>query len=214
MNISSRLLSICDFVSDSKVYDVGCDHALLDIYLTLYKNCKCVCIDVDDKIINRAKSNILKYNLSDRIETFVGNGFNDLCLDNDSIMILSGMGSNTILKIVDKNRPNTIICQTNTEQYILRRGMCLYGYYISDESIVFDNNRYYITIKFSKGAREYSSTEYFLGPKLIKNNSSIFKDYVDNLYSKNIKAYNKSIEFNVDSPIIDLINAIKDYKGI
>ena len=214
MNISDRLLSICDFVNNSKVYDVGCDHALLDIYLTLYKNCRCVCIDVDEGIISRANSNILKYNLVNRIETRVGNGFNDLSLDSDSIMILSGMGTNTILKIIKHNMVDTIICQTNTEQYILRRGMCSYGYYINRESIVFDNNRFYITIEFKKGFVGYSDIEYFLGPKLLKDDSAIFKEYVNNLYNKNIKAYNKCLEYNIDSDVVFLMNAIKDYKRL
>ena len=36
MNIDNRLKRIADFIpSDSYILDVGCDHALLDIYLAL-----------------------------------------------------------------------------------------------------------------------------------------------------------------------------------
>ena len=38
MNISNRLKTIADMIdSNYHVIDVGCDHALLDIYLTLNK---------------------------------------------------------------------------------------------------------------------------------------------------------------------------------
>ena len=210
--ISKRLLSISSLISDSTVYDIGCDHALLDIYLTLYNNCKCVCIDVDEIKINRAKENINKYGLDSKIKTIIGNGFDNLNIDNSSTMVLSGMGTQTILKIVDKNRTDTIICQTNTDQYDLRVGMCNSGYYISDEKIVYDNNRYYVTIKFKKGSKEYSIKEYLLGPILLKENSDIFKEYVNYLYNKNINAYNKNLEFNKKSYVTRLIDAIKDYR--
>ena len=211
MDISNRLLSICSFISDSLVYDIGCDHALLDIYLTLYKNCCCVCYDVDEYIIDRAKKNICKHGLVGKIDCFVGNGFNDLNLDNNSVMVLSGMGTSTILKIFKNNKTNTIICQTNTEKYLLRKTICENGYYISDESIVFDNNRYYVTIKFCRGSSNYSYDELLLGPVLLKKNDSIFKDYLNNMYRKNIKAYNKSLEYNLDSDVIKVVDTLKKY---
>ena len=80
--VSNRLKSISSLINKGEdITDIGCDHALLDIYLTLNKNCCCHCCDVSQSIIDKAISNIKKSNLDGSIDVFVGNGFNDLNLD-------------------------------------------------------------------------------------------------------------------------------------
>lgn len=192
-------MSIVSFVSEGEsVIDIGCDHGLLDVYLTVNKNCSCSACDVSNDIINRAYNNFLKYDVLSCINLFVGNGFNDLKIKSNQTIILAGMGTSTMLKILKVNKSNKIICQTNTDLYDLRRGVCDMGYYISREDIVFDNNRYYVTIEFLKGNSNYSYDEYLLGPILLENNSDLFNKYVKKMYDKNIKGYNKAKEFNSD----------------
>lgn len=197
--ISNRLKSISSLINDGEdITDVGCDHALLDIYLTLNKNCCCHCCDVNQGIIDRAISNIQKYNLEGFIDVFVGNGFDDLHLNFNSVMVLSGMGTSTILKILKKNRTCSIICQTNTDLYVLRKSICDMGYYIVSEDLVFDNNRFYVSIRFGIGKFDYSFDELLLGPCLLNERNLLFNSYVNDMYCKLIKGYNKSIEFNSD----------------
>lgn len=210
MNLSKRLQSIASLLKDSLVYDVGCDHGLLDIYLTLYNNCKCVCIDVSNEIISRAIKNIKKYNLEDKIDVRVGNGFEKLELNESSTLVLAGMGTQTIIKIISKNKTNTVICQTNTDIYELRKKVCENGYYIEDEKIVFENNRYYVTIKFCKGKSNYTYEELLIGIKL--KQEKLFRKYIENLYKKNKKAYEKSIEFNNNKEIQKQMEIIKKYR--
>ena len=212
--ISNRLKSISSLVNYGEdIIDIGCDHALLDIYLTLEKKCSCKCYDVNNGIIDRANSNIDKYGLSGSIETYVGNGYDFLNLPFEGVMVLSGMGTSTILKILKKNKCRHIICQTNTDLYMLRKSICEMGYYISSENLVFDNNRYYVSIRFSFGEKKYSYDEYLLGPCLILKNSKLFYNYVKNLYDKNILGFNKSIEFNSSSfdELNLMINCLKKY---
>ena len=63
MRLSSRLKAIAEFVSDGeKIIDIGCDHALLDIYL--YQNRKKVKIiasDIHEGALKQAEKNIKKY---------------------------------------------------------------------------------------------------------------------------------------------------------
>ena len=213
INISNRLLSIASFIDSESVIDIGCDHGLLDVYLTINKNCKCKACDVNAGIIARAYSNFMKYDVLDRIELFIGNGFDDLKIDYSYTMVLSGMGTATILKILEKNKTHKIICQTNTDLYDLRKGICDMGYYISSEDVVFENNRYYVTIVFLYGKKNYSYDDYLLGPILRLSNSDIFNDYVNNLYKKNIKGYNKAMKFNSSSlsELKLLIDTLKKY---
>lgn len=212
MDISKRLLSICSLIPyNSLVYDIGCDHGLLDIYLTLYKNCHCIAYDVNKNIIARATHNIKKYNLNNKIDTIVGSGFDELNLNEKGIMVLAGMGTATILKILSKNKTKKIICQTNTDQYTLRKSICEYGYYIKEEKIIFENGRYYITILFYRGKQNYCYDEYLLGPILLKEKNNIFKNYLTQLYKKNIKTYNKSINFQTNDYLIYTLDTIKKY---
>ena len=200
ISVSNRLLSIASFIdANSNVFDIGCDHGLLDVYLTLYKNCFCTAIDVNSNIISRARNSFIKYDVLDKISLVVGNGFNDLDIPYDSIIVLAGMGTSTILKILNKNRSKDIICQTNTDLYGLRKNVCDMGYYIESEDLVFDNMRYYVTIKFCVGSRKYSYEDYLLGPILRFSNSELFKTYVNKMYLKNIKGYNKAVIFNSDN---------------
>ena len=61
---SKRLLEIASLVPvHSTVVDVGCDHALLDIYLTLHRNCNCTASDINENCLKSARENIKKYSL-------------------------------------------------------------------------------------------------------------------------------------------------------
>ena len=204
--VSNRLKSISSLINIGEdITDIGCDHALLDIYLTLNKSCICHCCDVNQGIVDRAISNIRKNNLEGSIDVFVGNGFDDLKLNN-TVMVLAGMGTSTILRILEKNRTNDIVCQTNTDLYELRKCVCDMGYYIVSEDLVYDNSRYYVSIRFSKGECNYSFDELLLGPCLLKNRSDLFYLYIDSMYRKIIKGYNKSVEYKSDS--FDNLNLI------
>ena len=82
MNISARLRTIASLVKDnSSIVDVGCDHGLLDIYLTKYKNVRCVASDNKASCLNNAISNIKKYNLEDKIKTILCDGVEGIDLD-------------------------------------------------------------------------------------------------------------------------------------
>lgn len=185
MKVSNRILSICELVKTSEiVVDIGCDHGLVDIYLTINKNCSCTLYDVNSYIVSRAISNIKKCNLENNIKAYVGNGFTDLKLDFNSTMILAGMGTSTILNILHNNKTRSIICQSNTDLYELRKNVCELGYYISDEKLVFDNNRYYVSIRFELGNCDYEFDDYLIGPIIKNNRNELFYSYINNLYKK------------------------------
>jgi tRNA (adenine22-N1)-methyltransferase len=211
--VSDRIKSISSLINrGEEIIDIGCDHGLLDVYLVLNGLCKCHCCDVNQGIINRAIFNFKKYNVYDFIDIFVGNGFDQLNLPSNFVMVLSGMGTSTILKILSNNKTDSIICQTNTDLYALRKNVCDMGYYISAENLVFDNNRFYISIRFEKGNVNYSYDELLLGPCLLRDNPLLFHKYVENIYKKNIGAYIKSLEFNcVDFDLEMMINCLNKY---
>lgn len=200
IKLSKRLEEISSLVPlKARVVDIGCDHGLLDIYL--YQNgivSKIIASDINENALSNAKENIKNNNLEDVIETRLGSGLEVINL-NDKIdtIIISGMGAYTIVEIL-KNNPeilstiSTIIIQSNTKNYYLRKEITKMNYLIEEEKIVKDNNKYYTIIKFTKGYQKYTKKELYFGPKLLSNSSKIFEEYKNAQYQK-LKNIKKSI---------------------
>lgn len=200
MNISKRLRVISDFISDNSfILDIGCDHALLDIYTTLNKkNVKAIASDIREEPLKKAKENIEKYNAK-KVSTIQADGLAAYKEGVDTIVI-SGLGSTTIVSILknDKgvlNNINRIIISPNNDYCFLRKSICELGYYIKDENIVCDRNKYYPVIVFEKGNKTYQEQEYKYGPILLNNKCKDFIDYMK-LEKEKLNRINKNLPYS------------------
>lgn len=179
MNISNRLKTIADMIdSNYHVIDVGCDHALLDIYLTLNKKIKCTAIDNKEKVINYSKENIEKYNLTSKIELILNDGLENIKIHDDDIIVLTGLGTKTILNIIANKNIKHLIVQSNDDVYNLRYQLTKLNYKVIDEKIVYEKKKYYTIIKLEKGKAKYSKKELEYGPILLKEKNKIFDKYL------------------------------------
>lgn len=174
MKISKRLQTIASFIDDNdkKIYDVGCDHALLDIHLAgKYENSTFNAIDISEKCIENAKITIKNTGFEKRIVAKVNNGLENLFLEDNSTLVISGMGTHTIIEILnncDVFKFKKIIIQSNNDLELLRRYVVNLGFVINRECSVYDK-KYYIIIEFLPGNVKYSNNDYIFGPILIKN---------------------------------------------
>jgi tRNA (adenine22-N1)-methyltransferase len=157
INLSKRLLTISKYVDEKdKIIDIGCDHALLDIYLVQNKNIKkIIASDIVEYAITSARNNIDKYNVSN-IDLRCGDGLNVLKgTDNINTIIISGMGYQKIIDILKSikslNNINKIIIQSNNYPLIIRDFITKNGYYISNEELVKEKNIIYTIIVFKRG---------------------------------------------------------------
>ena len=102
IKINNRLKCVASFIDkhDRAILDVGCDHAYLDIYLTLNNENKCIATDINKNALEIAKKNIKKYNLEDKIETKLTNGLTDIKVKDKDNIVICGMGTFTILEIL------------------------------------------------------------------------------------------------------------------
>lgn len=179
MNISNRLKTIADMIdSDYHVIDVGCDHALLDIYLTLNKKIKCTAIDNKEKVINYSKENIEKYNLTSKIELILNDGLENIKIHDDDIIVLAGLGTKTILNIIANKNIKHLIVQSNDDVYNLRYQLTKLNYKVIDEKIVYEKKKYYTIIKLEKEKAKYSKKELEYGPILLKEKNKVFDKYL------------------------------------
>lgn len=184
MKISNRLKSVAGLVTSNDIIaDIGCDHAYLDIYLVKNKIVKKSFVtDINEGAINNGINNIKKYHLDSQITAIKSDGIKDIPSDINTL-IISGMGSSTIIKILSNKKLkqiNKLIIQSNNDYFILRKYITSKGYYISHESAVYDNGKYYINIVFLRGEKKYSLKELTYGPLLMYSN----KEYFKHLYGK------------------------------
>lgn len=192
IKLSKRLDAISSLVPiKSNVIDIGCDHALLDIYLYQKKICnKIIATDVNDNALKNAKENIKKNNLTKEIEVRLGNGLNVLYDEDDiNTIIIAGMGAHTIVGVLKNglyklNKIDTIIIQSNTKLEFLRKEITKLNYKIEDELLVLDNKKVYTVIKFVKGKTKYNKRELYFGPVLLKKKPKLFRDNALNEFAK------------------------------
>lgn len=189
IKLSKRLNAIAKLVDNKSVLaDIGCDHALLDIYL-IQNNIisKAIACDIKEGALNQANKNISYYALSKNIQTRLGDGLNPIKKeDNINTIVLSGMGDQKIISILKENvnklqSVKTIIVQSNKHVDNIRKSVSKLGYYIADEVLVKDNNIIYTIIKFKKGYKKYTKKEIIYGPVLLKNKSNIFYELINSL---------------------------------
>ena len=199
INISNRLKTIAEIIlnkQSNKIIDVGCDHALLDIYL-LQNNDSLNLVASDNKKqpLENAKKNITKYSFLNKIELCLKDGIENIDKDIDTVVI-SGMGEETIIDILEKDKNelehiNRLVISSNNKYYDLRRKITSLGYIITDERIVFEDNKYYLIIEFIKGNKNYSEEELFMGPILINNKDDLFIKYYSDIKKEKEYILNK-----------------------
>jgi len=196
-NLSKRLKEISNYIPDNiKMVDIGCDHALLDIYLYKNrKNIKIIASDVNENALEQAKTNIKKYGLENVIETRLSNGLDNISATEIDTIVISGMGAHTIVGIFHQNlkklkNVKNIIIQSNNHIDFLRKKIVELNYYIDSETLVKDNNIIYTIISFKKGRKRYNKKELYFGPYLLKENSKLFQEQ----NKENLKILNKLLE--------------------
>lgn len=216
MKLSKRLETVAQLVEKNRsIIDIGCDHALLSIYVALNKNPKKV-IASDNKKgpLDGALDNVNKYKVSDKVKVKLGDGVLPIESDIDTI-IISGMGGMNIVGILKYRtdlfpQVDTIILSPNTDSDFVRREICKLGFYIDLEKLVKDNKIIYPIIRFKRGKKHYKRIEYILGPILIKRKEELFIEYLNN--QKNTKT--KILEIMPKKYIFKRLQLKKELKEI
>ncbi|MBE6147350.1 MAG: SAM-dependent methyltransferase [Firmicutes bacterium] len=185
VNINKRLERLSTFVDEEKnIIDVGCDHALLDIYL--FQNRKKINIiasDIKEGPLKGAKENLKKYNLEDKIKLKLGPGIEPMEKETDTV-IISGMGGLNMIGILkykeeERKQIKTIILSPNNDVEKVRKEITKLGYYIDKEELVQDKDFIYPIIRFQKGKKKYKQEEYLFGPIILKERTELFKTYLE-----------------------------------
>lgn len=186
MRISDRLQALTFFVPyDSKVIDVGTDHALLPIYL-VENDLVChpvIASDAKYGPLETAKKNIAMYDLQNKITICLSDGLKDVEADYDCV-IIAGMGGSLINKILtdskDKlSKVKTLILQPNNSEYIVREFLKNNAFKITNEMIVFEDDHYYTIIVAEHGENDYDEYDLLYGPILRREKPIHYMDMLN-----------------------------------
>lgn len=186
MKINNRLRSVASFVScNTSIIDVGCDHALLSVYLYLNKeNVKVIASDVNEGPLEKARENISKFDLTDKIKIVLNDGIKNLSGFNT--VIISGMGGLTVIDILENGnleKVDNIILSPNNDEDMVREKITKLGYYIDDELMIKEKGKYYFIISFKKGQKIIKDFKY--SEVLLNKKDGVYFEYLNNEVSKN-----------------------------
>jgi len=199
----NRIEAIYSFIDlKDKVVDVGCDQAKLGILLSK-RGQYSIASDISENVIARAKSTIN----TPLIDLRVSDGLSNIKQEEADTLVLSGMGTHTIIDILSNTELSfkKIITISNNYHDILRDKMNTLGYIVDIEQIIKENNKYYNLIVFKKGNYNYSESELLLG--LNHKDKLLYKEYLEYNLNKYNNIHDKSLDKNkkIDK-MINLIN--------
>lgn len=195
---SLRLEAVASLVKEnSKVLDVGTDHAYLPIILSKSGKCQSIIAsDVSKNALSYGKANLKKYHITN-VKLVLSNGLKNISDKYDTLTIC-GMGTHTIIDILKSGYlPKNIIISSNNDLYTLRCYLNSIDYKITKEEIIYENGKYYDIISYEKGKEKLSYYQKMYG-------KSYDKKYLKYLLLKETYIFKKSKSFKTLKNIIYL----------
>lgn len=191
----------------ARAADIGTDHASLPIYLVGNGIAPCaLACDINEGPLNAAKANISAAGLSDRIDTLLTDGLNGVEHFAPEDVYILGMGGELIWRIIDNSQVSRqvgikLILQPMTHAHDLRKGLCVNGFNIVDETLIRDRDRVYqiIVAEYDGIIREFSEVELWLGNKNIARGG----DELVDIASVYMRALEKKIKGFADAGKVD-----------
>jgi len=220
--LSIRLRTISSFCDENlNIADIGADHGFV-LISQFAKNANRLLLGVENKKgpYDTLVTNLKLYGCNDKIRTSLSDGLSEVT-DNYKEIVLAGMGTKTIMKIVNDHLEKLknidyFIVDSHTNTYSIRKFFVKLGYSIEKETFLKENKKVYQIIKFKKGEAHYSETELKYGPILIKERSKEFLDYCRNLicYLSELRDSHApdSLYIPLSDEILELINILNENK--
>ncbi len=174
-NMTPRLLAIADCVrAGNRLADIGTDHAYIPIYLLQQGIIpSAVAMDIKPGPIERAQSNINKFQLQDKIATRLSDGLKKLEPGETDEIVIAGMGGILICEILEARRDLwsenlRFILQPMTAAEELRRYLEKNGFLIESETLAKEGRKLYQIICAKRGLMKMEKeSDYYIGPYLI-----------------------------------------------
>ena len=183
VTLNPRLTLAYDLYDDCDLAaDIGTDHAHLPAALLQRGRCQhMILTDISPDSLNKARTEIIRFHLSDRVDFRQGDGLAPL-KETCRMISVTGMGGRTIRHILmsgyEKLHGASLILSAHTDLHMIRRTILDIGYYLDCEEPCFDAGRYYLVIRARPGTDSLSEQEIRLGGPLFRSNSPVLPLYL------------------------------------
>ncbi len=172
--LSERMLRTAAMVSHgNRTADIGCDHAYTSIYLVEQGIApQMVAMDVNAGPLARAKENVEKFGMTDRITLRLSDGLAKLLPGEVDTILIAGMGGPLMERILSAY-PETVasvkelVLQPQSELAEFRRFLHRTGFRITAEDMLYEDGKYYTILRAEHGEEEpWTEDEYLYGKRL------------------------------------------------
>lgn len=191
--LSNRMMMVADLVTEGKrVADIGCDHALVSIYLVRERRMPHVfAMDVNAGPLEAAEKNIRQYQVEDAVTLRLSDGFHGLKERETDAAVISGIGGALAIKILTEGTPiihngYEVVLQPQSELSEVRKYLRKNGWRILQEDMLSEDGKYYTAIKavktddLSESDAENPLVGIYdrFGAYLIRKRSDVLREYL------------------------------------
>lgn len=203
-DLDNRLSLCAEFVrKNSKVADIGTDHAYLPVWLC--KNniaVNAIAADINPMPLERGIKTIEKYSAKDVVTPRLSDGLKEIKPDEADDIIIAGMGGEIITSIIDnaqwlKNSKYHLILQPMTKAEVLREYLYTNGFTIENEKATVAENKLYTVLSvyyIGKAVEEVGLKKYY--GKVNPKNSEHDKAYIEKVAKALLKKGNGILSAN------------------
>ena len=194
MNPGARLKTAADLVREnSRVADIGTDHAYLPAYLVLSgRVVSAIACDIVKGPLDNAAQTVEEYDLSDKIELRLCNGLQGVNADEVDDVVICGMGGELIASIIDdapwlKCSDKHLVLQPMSAVDDLRIYLANNGYFVEKETLVKDGKRIYIVISACFTGEKYDYSPEYLYVGNVSSSDDLGCEYLERQYNRVMK---------------------------
>ena len=183
-NISKRLKTIGGMVEHKTLIDIGCDHALLPVYLLgLGIITKAIATDISAPSLKKGKENATTQGFAAHIDFIHADGMQGVDCTGFDTCVIAGMGGYSIISILDAAELSfkQLVLSPQRDVADVRKYLHSRGYSIYDEVMIEDGGKVYniIDARQSNIAQSYSDAGYAFGEALINRKCPILREYIE-----------------------------------
>jgi len=177
--LSERLACIVELAGESdRLFDVGCDHALVPITLTLMNRCRTAyACDSRAGPLAAAASRIVRYGVADRVMPVLADGLDGMSPGDGDTVVIAGLGGNETIRILQRAAPIPSgvawILQPMKSAAALRLFLDQQGFRIEQEALCRDGRNIHCVLRvrwIGHGTREgLTLEEAYAGPCVLRS---------------------------------------------
>ncbi|WP_210469007.1 tRNA (adenine(22)-N(1))-methyltransferase TrmK [Sporosarcina sp. 6E9] len=209
IKLSKRLIAVASFVEQGAIVaDIGSDHAYLPTYLIQKKVIqKAIAGEVVIGPYETAKNSVYRHGVSDKITVRLADGLFAIEEEDEiDTVTIAGMGGSLIATILEQGKERLhhvkrLIVQPNLHAKAIRKWAVTNNWQLVNEQILKEDGKIYEILVLEKGVSSYDDLELLVGPILLVEKNSIFREKWENEIDQRIQVLG-SLDNAVETPAL------------